>query len=252
MSSKQVSLASAADLAKLKVWLEDEWKRYDDGFFCNWRMIEEACNEGRLLIIHEDGDPVAFLADSNHGPDILQVQREYRGRKFGRRLAEAARERAVDRGLSVMEIQCAPRSSVPFWIHMGFTLNPDHEERVSGVHAHRLLSKEHKLGTGSSAEYSISLFPRARDWKLDTAPHFTRTGSGTMDGTILQLSERIALFDAATHLNTDMVVRVEVGQFLYEDKLKRPSAHDVGVRRDAGYNYYIDTVDVSAAPGVWE
>ncbi|MES2433051.1 MAG: GNAT family N-acetyltransferase [Pseudomonadota bacterium] len=237
--------ANKGDLLELHDWLQREYREINEGFFSNWNLIEEAFDVGELVVLVVEGQSVAFLVDGRYGPDIVEVRPDLRGRGFGQIIAEEAIRRAYKRDLSVIKIACAPITSVPFWRKMGFTTVAGRDGRGGGDFAYKILEKDLVQQNGIRGLFSISLFPEERGYNTNTKPHFTVQGVGSVAGSVLHLPSRVALFEARTQHSDDMVVRVEInGSCLFEDKLKRPAAAEIGVLSDVGYNYFIDFINI--------
>ena len=39
-----------ANLKTLEAWLKEEYEKYNEGFYCNWNVIEKAFAEDKLII----------------------------------------------------------------------------------------------------------------------------------------------------------------------------------------------------------
>lgn len=75
--------------------------------------------------------PIAVLADGRHGPYIVEAKPNRRGEVHGRRVTEHMVGLYLEKDIPVVEIQCAPRSSIPFWQRMRFQMYwDDHTYRV--------------------------------------------------------------------------------------------------------------------------
>ena len=239
-SSVEIRLATPADLAEIEVWLIAEREETGEGFYCNWNVIQGGLEHDKTFVMLRDGEAVAVLVDGTVGPDILSVRPDLRGHGLGGQFAQWLFERALSRGYSVLEIECAPQTSVPFWRKHGFlpmAAGPD-----GFRHAFKLLERRHALIDGPDVTVVVSLFPTERDWNRSTAPYWVRTEIGRRQHGRVQLPARVALHQPGAHLG-DCVVRVDVdGDCIYEDKLKRPEAGARGIHRDPGGFYYVDAV----------
>jgi len=116
--------ATLADLAAIKKWLRAERRRTGEGFYCNWNCITRSFEYGELFVLPATRlghSIVGFICMGDEGPDIVEVQPSKRGMGYGRQIAEWMIARAKRRGKRLIELQCAPFTSLPFWEAMGFT-----------------------------------------------------------------------------------------------------------------------------------
>jgi GNAT superfamily N-acetyltransferase len=228
-----------------QAWLAGD---FDDeppvrGFRCNWDTTKRLWRAGdqRVEILVVDGIAIGLLA----GNDILEIHPDFRRSGFGRVLAEFAIALAYDEGQSVMEIEIAPSTAVPFWQSMGFTLVPGRQGSGDGDYAYRILHRAFPLEAGTRVPFEVSFYSHEeRFGGSDPKPFAQYVGLGEQlpNGT-LQLPERACCFRPdADGFNDDFIKIVVDGQQLHFDKVKRPSSKIYGVERDPGYIYYIDRI----------
>jgi GNAT superfamily N-acetyltransferase len=241
MPSIEIRLAAAADLVEIEKWLLAEREETGEGFYCNWNVIQGGLEYDETFVMLRDGDAVAVLVDGNVGPNILSVRPDLRGQGLGGQFARWLFERALGRGCTVLEIECEPRTSVPFWRKHGFLpmgTGPD-----GFRHAYKLLDRKHTLIDGPDVTVVVSLFPKERKWNPSTAPYWVRTERGHHQDGHVQLPTRVALYQLGEPHLADCVVRVTVDdECVYEDKLKYPEAGEHGIKRDPGGFFYVDAV----------
>jgi GNAT superfamily N-acetyltransferase len=232
-----------ADLASVIQWLKEEHEKCATGFFCNRDVITAAHSNKEMIVLVINGSPVAFLANGLGRDGILEVRKDRRGRGYGKALAEEGLRQAIaDDDVCVLDIQCAPSSSIPFWEGMGFTI-------YSGDYASRNLPRTLALpAAGKDVELEIREH-------LDPAQHYPETSIATQffkpharrgeDGNIY-LEERI-IFGRSTSFR-DMVARIIVdGEDRFFNKLKYDEAAECGVCRDKYGNFYIDCIYVRSS-----
>lgn len=236
--------SSDADLVEVLRWSKEDEADGETSFYCNRNVISHCHDEGELYVLaaSETDQPVAFLANGRYEPYILSVKTDRRGEQHGYALALFMIDlwRATD--ACVIQFECAPETSIPFWQHMGFRMyRPDR--------AYMLLPKAHELSPeGARADVKITFYPEQVKYGEDVAPfmtatpHAVRTGIGT-----ISLAERVFVFeDLYRHDHKDIVVAIEVdGREIYRDKAKYQEAKSVGIRRD-GHGWFIDEVRVTA------
>lgn len=107
------------DLPFIREWLALE-VRGEQGFIHNWRMIEEACFEGQMLVWVDQEGPVGFLIRGISLGSILQVKSDRKRHGIGRALVERAIREEEARDNAVLVVQCEPTTSIEFWKSMGF------------------------------------------------------------------------------------------------------------------------------------
>lgn len=241
MSSVEIRLATAADLAEIEAWLRAERNETGEGFYCNWSVIQRGVEYDETFAMLRNSEAVAVLVDGTAGPDILSVRPDLRGTGIGGQFARWLFERALARDYSVLEIECEPRTSVPFWRKHGFLpmgTGPD-----GFRHAYKLLVREHPLIDGPEVTVVVSLFPKEKKWSPSTVPYWVRTERGRRQSGRVQLPARVALYQPGEPHLADCVVRVTVeSEWVCEDKLKYPESREHGIYRDPGGFYYLDFV----------
>jgi hypothetical protein len=150
-------------------------------------------------------------------------------------------------GSSVIEIGIAPRTAVPFWEAMGFTLVPGKNHYGSGAYAYRALPRTFELTGEERVPYRISFFSNQERHRESPQAFAVFSGSAERlsDGS-LQLPQRVCCFDPGEERPSDPFVRIEVnGEDLHFEKAKRESSAALGVKRDRDGRYYLDRI----APG---
>ncbi|AZO32529.1 GNAT family N-acetyltransferase [Mesorhizobium sp. M1B.F.Ca.ET.045.04.1.1] len=86
-------------------------------------VIADAHSDGEMIALIENDVPVAFLAYDLTYDGILEVRPDRRGLGYGKALALAALKQAVeDDRRCILDIQCAPLTSIPFWEKLGFRI----------------------------------------------------------------------------------------------------------------------------------
>jgi GNAT superfamily N-acetyltransferase len=239
-----IRLATQADLPAVETWLAAELAETGEGFYHNWTAIQRGTEEKQTFLMWRDGQAVAVLVDGIVGPDILTVRPDLRGLGLGGEFARWLIERALNRNYSVLEIECAPRTSISFWKKHGFLPR-------SASRAYRLLERSLAVSDGPDVPVTVSLFPESKNWKPDTSAHWVRAVDGRRHDWGVQLPVRVALYAPDAAALKDCVARIVVdGSCVYEDKLKRPKASGAGIQRDPGGFYYIERVLTAATSPV--
>lgn len=117
----------SSDQAEIVIaWLERAQEAEDDagGFYNNRRIIRSSARDSdlRILLVGRSHAGFAVITAGDHlnAIDILAIRPEFRGKGYGRLLAESILSEMRARGASKVAIQCCPRSSAPFWRKLGF------------------------------------------------------------------------------------------------------------------------------------
>lgn len=248
-------------IAEIETWLDaeevnfqralQEWREADyggdepiRGFRCNWDSVKKRWREGvsKLHVLVSNNAAVGFL----DGTDILEVRPDLRGKGYGRILATFMVQSASEEGRSVIEIEIAPHSAEPFWRYMDFTPVYDRRGYGGGTYAYRVLPRRFELGEGVRVQYVISFLSEAARYSEHPEPfsHFSGQGERLDDGRI-QLSDRVFCFNPLDSQHVDYFLKVEVnGHLVHFDKVGSSASKLCGVRRDAGYHFYIECIDI--------
>ncbi|TDR90261.1 GNAT family N-acetyltransferase [Enterovirga rhinocerotis] len=210
------------------------------GFFCNWNIVRRSFERDprNVHVLLMDGAAIGFVDEM----DILEVHPNFRRQGLGGMLADFMIRRAFDLGHSVAVIEVAPASAQPFWERMGFTMDVNRRGDGGGIYAFRRFERPQALGAGPRIPYRIAFHDRSRDWDESVEPFSVFEGMGEQqaDGSV-RLAERAYCFDATQPTSFDCVVRVELaGRLLFEDKVKRREAQDVGLEIDPGSICYFE------------
>jgi GNAT superfamily N-acetyltransferase len=231
--------STAADHATIVQWLREENENDGTGFYCNVDVIDRAHSAGNMMVLIEDKVPVAFLANGLTRDGLLEVRADRRRRGYGRDLAEMALQQAIADDVCVLEIQCAPATSIPFWERLGFNI-------YSENYATRTLSKQLTLpisGEEVDVEIRVHRDPDQHHPDTSTPTHVYKPRARRGSDGVIYLYERVIFSDPSKHLHRDLVGRVLInGEDVFFNKLKYDEASEIGICRDIYDNFYIDRV----------
>jgi GNAT superfamily N-acetyltransferase len=240
----EVVKATQADLDYILGWLEREHKEEGGGFWCNKRLIISALETDELTVIREDGKAVAFQV-GNRAPEITSVRKDRQGQGYGTALFKAGLRRAIDEGLNVLNITCAPASSWAFWRRFGFeAIGPVHA--WGEVKARRILERRHELPEGEPADVQIAFYPKevtyGRDEPVEPYAVHRPQAVRLSDGTIA-LEQRV-IGMKPDGIWGDLVIRIIVdGEERCFCKAKYDEAEAAGVIRNRlDGTYYLDQI----------
>lgn len=239
--------ATARDLALIEAWLRDEREQTGEGFFCNWNIIADLFGRQEMFVVDAAGDPVAFLANEGAHHLIAEVRPDRRGRGYGRMIAKAMVEQSAARGLSVIEIDCAPETSVSFWTKMGFTPVRSRRGNGGGVYAYREIPRPLALGRGERVPFAVRFYEEAAHHR-GGVPFRAYQGEGEMrDGRLVALPERAICYGPEVRHLLDCYARVDVdGRTVFMDKTKRQEAVALGMEYDGGGIPFIEAIHLPA------
>ncbi len=239
-----IRMSTAKDLADIKAWLQKERDEGVEGnFLCNWSVIEDS-HRSKGLLVYVDGAtrlPVAFQLGRLLSSGILQVRNEFRRRGIGRKLVERCKEMADKSDECLLSIQCEPKSSIPFWLSMGFALT----EADGKVFGHQFLPRTLSMPVdGEPLSVTICFFPNDRQWDdAVKAVHTVRVG-GVRKGRQVFLTERVGFHEDSSPRLRDVVVSVSANdEVLYVDKAKYAKAKAGGIKRCRN-GYYTDCLQL--------
>jgi len=119
--SYEVTVASKRDLSVIRRWLNAEFQRDHVGFYHNF--VSTTC--GPVWVCKQVGIPSVLGFLSGHLSttpymNIMQVREKFKRKGIGRQLVSFFLHQAEQYDPLGIEIQCQPRSSIPFWKRMGF------------------------------------------------------------------------------------------------------------------------------------
>lgn len=119
---------SVPDLKIIENWLIDEKEKYDDGFYCNWNIIEKSFQNDQVISFEENKNIIGFLVWNQGGIyteiDIMEIHPDYRKKGLGKIFYNKVESIFKEKGSLAMELFCEPRKSEKFWRKMGFIKFP--------------------------------------------------------------------------------------------------------------------------------
>lgn len=111
-------------LNDIEKWLEKEWNKTHEGFYCNWNIIEESFEKGNLNVVTENSSAVGFVVyrvyDLTAVIDIVEIRASYRKNGLAKMLINGTLEFLKSNGVLAVELFCSPENSEPFWKKIGF------------------------------------------------------------------------------------------------------------------------------------
>lgn len=109
---------------EIREWLLKEDLQSNQGFYCNWHIIEEAFLKHQVAVITKNNLAIGFLYFVNGDKvvtiDIAEIKPENRKKGIGRLLMNSCMDRFRQEGKLVTELFCEPKSSEKVWKKLGF------------------------------------------------------------------------------------------------------------------------------------
>jgi GNAT superfamily N-acetyltransferase len=234
--------ATQQDLEEVLAWLKEEDRNEGTGFWCNRNVIQDAFMDGELQVAVLDGHPMALLAYGLTRNGILETEPRFRGRGLARQLVERAIRAEQDRDeRCILEFQCAPETSVPFWKHLGFAIFEQHGQTYGRMILERALRVPNGEVVSVLVEHHwdpAQHYPPATPVCL-AEPPAVRLQSGE-----IVLGQRVILADDTPQFSGDRrdpVARIMVeGRQIFFDKVKRERARVLGMEQDCNGVFYLD------------
>lgn len=241
-----IERSTEEDLRQILGWLEREAREDGNTFHSQRDMIAKGHAAGELYVLREGAEVAAFALGAPGAIDILETRPGYRGQGYGRELAQFCIDRAAAADMAVIEGECAPETSLPFWQAMGF-------EQIKPRYGYNpwvslRVPKKHDLPAGTPIDVVMRTYDEEVMYSEGISPihEYRPTAVRSADGTI-HLGERIVLHEPNLAMGQDLVVEIEVaGEKVARDKAKRAELAAFGVRHDQFQQYYIDQIDAGA------
>ena len=126
MDYKIVTSPLDSHLQEIKDWLNRENDEYQEGFYCNWNVIEKRYYSDNLLVLTYDDRAIGFLVWEADETDLTveivlaEIQREMRHKQLGKFMVDNSIQYFSDLGMKIIKLHCEPVESKGFWIGQGF------------------------------------------------------------------------------------------------------------------------------------
>lgn len=239
----KVERATDKDLATILGWLEKEYHEDEGaGFWCNRHSIKERHDEwDDLFVVRQEGEAVAFQT-GRYSPSISSTRKDARRQGHATALFDAGRERAIADNVNLLDIECTPRTSWPFWEKRGFVRYGDMGQWATIT---ARMEIEHHFDLPHNSERKlvhVGYYPEEKKWGEDVEPirAMTLRSAVLPDGSLQLPCRVVGITDDIP--GGDMVVEITVdGDLICCEKAKY--ADGFGVQRDTrGGTFYLDRV----------
>lgn len=131
-------------LQKIESWLIEESQMKNEGFYCNWQIIEKSFFNNQLLIFHSNQEPIVFACwnscvDSYADIDIFAVHPHFRSKGIGKEFYKKIECFFKSKNYIAVKLFCSPTESEAFWKKMNFIKFPDRGYSESELTYYNLL-----------------------------------------------------------------------------------------------------------------
>lgn len=245
-----VDRATDDDLQSILDWLHAESvEDGGEGFWCNRSVIERSHRElGELYVIRAGDEPVSFQV-GKFEPAIVSTRKAFRGRGLAEAHLIAAIGRARGADVNLLEIECSPRTSWPFWQKRGFQRYGDQSEWAD-IKARLLLETRFSLPAGPRRPVRIDFYPEEAKYEEDVHALYGWSLDALLhpDGSY-HLPQRVIGVCSDLENGKDLVVSLMVnGRTVYFDKAKYQAARDLGIVHDwRGGCFFLDRIRPASA-----
>lgn len=104
--------------------LREELIKEENGFFCNWNVIEDSIRGGQAVCFVHRNKVVGFCTWSDHHEyitiELFEILEKWRGKHLGIQSFELIEEYFKIKNKWAFKLNCAPRESYSFWKRCGF------------------------------------------------------------------------------------------------------------------------------------
>jgi len=115
-------------LNEIKDWLIKEQNQSNNGFFCNWNIIERSFERNELISLELNDSTIGFIvwrqSDIFIEIDIIEIHYDYRRKGLGKTFFEMVLESYKEKGILAIKLFCTSRESELFCRKMGFIKFP--------------------------------------------------------------------------------------------------------------------------------
>ena len=245
-----VRTAVDADLPLIQEWLKRE-ARNGLGFINNWGMIQNACAEKQMTVFVSAEGPMGFLAYGISHDSILQTKSSCQRRGVGRALVEHGIRKEEALNNAVLVVQCEPRSSVEFWLQMGFEVHRGAGDLKyqRSIYMQRLSKLNHAHVRGDGLEMvTVCVYPEtvlySKEHVKPDRVHYVMA-KFEEETRSLELAHRVSI--AREGILKDPVVEVSWGGFdIVKGKAKHDGARAIGFRATPNScGWYLDVITLN-------
>ncbi|MGE0055703.1 MAG: GNAT family N-acetyltransferase [Hyphomicrobium sp.] len=233
-----IQLANTKDLKSVLDWLRRSYAKTGDGFWCNRRLIRGWFRDNKMYVCLVNQQVVGFIAGEFGRDSVMEIRPRYRKRGYGRLIAEDWIQRAQKAGICVLEIQCSPSTSIPFWSSMGFA--PTKGSCVPHEYYRVFETLLPLPACGEDCDISIEIFEEERCWNSELEPIVISHMKGKLSSGIVHLPKRFLCYSPSQIRGTP-ILRIRVNCTVrFFGFASRKQISDVGLAFAACRTPYFD------------
>lgn len=177
----RVSLSPTNKQVKeIEQWLRSEKEKTGGGFYCNWNIIKSSFDNNELVTISLNNRTIGFATwrrttGKTARIEIAKVKHTHREKGIGKKLTGFVLDFLKDSGVCVVDLQCSPSDSEPFWKRLGFVEFPDPPENYNlnsddNKELYLILTEHLQTSLTQLADETIELWNYQRYKKDDNTP----------------------------------------------------------------------------------
>jgi len=118
-----------SDFLELKNWMIYEYNKFNDGFYCNWNIIENSYKDNEVITLSLNDKIIGFVYWSQDENlihiNIMEIHPDFRKMGLGKIFIEKLEIEFKEQGNIAIVIFCEPRESEYFWRKMEFIKFPN-------------------------------------------------------------------------------------------------------------------------------
>jgi len=121
---------NSKQLEEIKFWLIEEYEKFNQGFYCNWNVIESAFNRKQFFSFEIKRQIIGFISWTAYSNpyvviDTMEIHPNFRKKGFGKILYQKAENYFRQQNYIAIQLFCSPKESEKFWKKMKFTKFPE-------------------------------------------------------------------------------------------------------------------------------
>lgn len=207
-----------SQLYEIETWLKAEKEKSNEGFYCNWNIIEDSFNQKQLIVFEYELQTIGFISWSTYNDtyvliDIMEIHQKYRKNGLGNSFYKKAEEYFKSKKFIAIKLFCSPEESEFFWKKMKFIKFPD-----TGYSEHKLAYYKPLITINKSEE--IKTENKLELWDLE--PYQVREKKSTWTWEIFSNKKPI-LQPCDPNWNLRLTIN---GKIIKEGKVKRFSSNN--------------------------
>jgi GNAT superfamily N-acetyltransferase len=153
---------------EIETWLIAERQKTGEGFYCNWNSIKTSFGNNELTTISLNNKAIGFATwrlttEKTASIEVMEVEPKHRKKGIGKKLATQLLKFLKDKGVCVVDLQCAPTTSEPVWKHLGFLEFPETPKNYNfnsgdNKKLYKILTEHLQTSTVQPADETIELW----------------------------------------------------------------------------------------------